>query len=237
MHGYSREYLREHGEDPIKAHWKFHTYAEDLPIVAYNIGFDWNRVLEPEYRRLGVPRTGKRGFCALTLARRVITETENYKLETLKDHFHLSDERSHQGITDVNVVAALFSRIFKDRLTAAGIVGFDTVAAFSRKTPVAKCLEELKDALCKPAAPKRKKVDGSAYFAELRGVCKGIVADGVLLDKEIYELQRLMAACPVEKTPEMDEVLNLLERIYEDGVVTPEEHDELMGTIRKNFQV
>jgi DNA polymerase III epsilon subunit-like protein len=68
VHGYSREYLRSK-EKTKKAHKGFHDYAEDLPIVAYNIGFDWNRVLEPEYKRLHVPQTGKRGFCALTLAR------------------------------------------------------------------------------------------------------------------------------------------------------------------------
>jgi hypothetical protein len=28
-----------------------------------------------------------------------------------------------------------------------------------------------------------------------------------------------------------------LEKIYEDGVVTPEEHDELMIMLKKNFQV
>jgi hypothetical protein len=33
----------------------------------------------------------------------------------------------------------------------------------------------------------------------------------------------------------MDEVMNLLERVYEDGVVTPAEHDELMKILKKNF--
>ena len=83
VHGYSREFLRRNGQDPKKAHKAFHEYAADLPIVAYNISFDWNRVLEPEYKRLDVPQTGKRGFCALTLARRVINETDNHRLETL----------------------------------------------------------------------------------------------------------------------------------------------------------
>ncbi len=63
------------------------------------------------------------------------------------------------------------------------------------------------------------------------------MADGVLTDKEIHDLQQLLASCPAARTPEMDEVTTLLERIYEDGVVTPEEHDELMGMIKKNFQL
>ena len=89
----------------------------------------------------------------------------------------------------------------------------------------------------KPAAQRKKNSGNSAYFAELRGFCKGIMADGVLYDKEIYDLQKLIASCPVEKTPEMDEVLNLLEKIYEDGVVTPDEHNDLMDTLKKNFQL
>ncbi len=173
----------------------------------------------------------------MTLARRVINETENYRLETLKDHFKLSTEQSHKGINDVNVVAALFSKIFRARLTSAGIIGFNNVAAFSKKVPVAKCLEEMACPKPKPVVQRKKKSGGSAYFAELRGFCKGIVTDGVLQDREIYDLQRMIASCPVEKTPEMDEVLNLLERIYEDGVVTAQEHDELMGMLKRNFQV
>ena len=158
----------------------------------------------------------------MTLARRVINETENHRLETLKDHFKLSTERSHQALNDVDVVVALFSTVFKDRLAQVGIVGFDTIAAFSKKVPVAKCIAELQCKEVKPTAKRKKKIDEKAYFAELRGFCKGIIADGVLYDKEIYDLQRLMASCPVDKTVEMDEVLNLLESIYEDGVVTPE---------------
>jgi len=68
LHGYSREYLRKHGQNPVAAHQSFHGYAGNLPIVSYNISFDWNRVLEPEYGRLGVPCSGVRGFCAMTLA-------------------------------------------------------------------------------------------------------------------------------------------------------------------------
>lgn len=70
----------------------------------------------------------------------------------------------------------------------------------------------------------------------LHGICKGIMADGDVDDKDIYDLQKLIASCPVEKTPEMDEVLNLPEKIYEDGVVTPDEHDDLRDILKK-FQL
>ncbi len=41
------------------------------------------------------------------------------------------------------------------------------LAAFSKKVPVAKCLEELKCAQPKPAVQRRKKSDATGYFAEL----------------------------------------------------------------------
>jgi DNA polymerase-3 subunit epsilon len=96
VHGYSRAYLRRHGAPPLEAHAAFRAYAGNLPMVAYNLSFDWNRVLEPEYARLGVPVAGRRGFCALTLTRRVVREVGNYRLETLKNHFGLYPGRSHK---------------------------------------------------------------------------------------------------------------------------------------------
>ena len=147
VHGYTREYLRRHGHDPVLAHQAFHAYVGDLPIVAYNISFDWNRVLEPEYQRLGVPVTGRRGFCAMTLARRALPEMRNYRLDTLKYHFGLGQEPSHKALNDVLVVARLFERVLSDRLTPAGVAGFATVAAFSRRTPVRACRELIQKTL------------------------------------------------------------------------------------------
>lgn len=145
VHGYSREYLRQHGEDPYRAHAAFHAYAGGLPVVAYNLAFDWGRVLAPEYQRLGVPASGTKGFCAMTLARRVIDETPNHRLDTLKYHFRLGDERSHRGLNDVMTTVRLFQRVLRDRLEEAGIVGFDRIARFSRKTPLACCRAELRN--------------------------------------------------------------------------------------------
>lgn len=144
VHGYSREHLRRHGGDPRQVHQAFHDYAGSLPLVAYNLSFDWGRVLAPEYQRLGVPVSGTKGFCALTLARRVIEETPNHRLETLKWHFQLGDERSHRGLNDVNTTVRLFQQVFRERLEAAGIVGFAAVSRFSRRTPVARCRAELR---------------------------------------------------------------------------------------------
>ena len=76
-----------------EAHAMFNAYAGDLPLVTFNLSFDWNRVLEPEYTHLSVPVTGRRGFCALTLTRRVVREVSNCLLENIKNHFARNRER------------------------------------------------------------------------------------------------------------------------------------------------
>lgn len=149
VHGYSRDFLRRHGADPREAHAAFREYAGDRPIVAYNLRFDWHVVLAPEYARLGLPPAGRPGFCALTLARRAVIEADNFKLDTLRYQFRLGSAPAHQALNDVRVVVRLCEEVLGARLTAAGIAGFDAVAAFSRRTPVASCRDLIRRTLGK----------------------------------------------------------------------------------------
>jgi len=140
IHGYTREYLRKNGADPVAVHTAFRTYAQDYPLVAHNLSFDWNRCLEPEWARLRIPQAGQRGFCTMMLARRLLSETRSYRLDTLKQRFHLAQSRSHQALNDVLTVVELFQTVYRARLEPAGLDTFDSVAAFAKRTPVAKCL-------------------------------------------------------------------------------------------------
>ncbi len=240
LHGYSREYLRKLGENPLKAHKEFNDFAKDYPIVTYNISFDWNRVLEPEYNRLGVPVTGKRGFCALTLARRVIDETENYQLETLKNKFNLSSGKSHKAFNDVESVVNLFRTVYRERLEKAGIFGFENISNFSKKTPVIKCLEQIKGITTEP---EKKKVEGkkkskteiNLYLKELQGICSGIIADGEVNAKELFYLQKWLTLCPVTNEPVLRNLSDKIEKIYEDGIVTNEELMDISEFLKKNI--
>src|SRR5436190_394557 len=143
LHGYSRDYLRRHGQNPILAHEQFRNYCGASPLVAYNLSYDWDRALFPEFQRLGLPAAGAKGFCALTLTRRTVKETVDYRLETLKQHFRLSMEQSHRGRNDAEVLARLLQQVIGPRLYKAGLFGFAAITEFSRRTPVAKCLEHI----------------------------------------------------------------------------------------------
>jgi DNA polymerase-3 subunit epsilon len=139
VHGYSRAYLQKPGLPPHEAHARFRDYVGPSPLVAHNLSYDWDRVLYPEYQRLGVPAAGCRGFCALTLARRVVAETSGHGLDALASRFCPSRTVEHNALPDTLIVVELFEKVYGPRLTGAGITTFEAVAKFSTQTPVVEC--------------------------------------------------------------------------------------------------
>jgi DNA polymerase III epsilon subunit-like protein len=139
VHGYTQEFLREHGRPPLEAHESFKEYAKDYPIVAHNLGYDWNCALAPEWARLGVAPIGRRGFCTVTLSRRVLTESLHYSLDALRMQFDLLDGPSHRALADVGTVVRLFREILLPRLEIAGLTTYEAWEQFSRRTPVSEC--------------------------------------------------------------------------------------------------
>lgn len=254
VHGYSREFLRQEGIDPREAHDAFRLYARELPIVAYNLSFDWDRVLVPEYRRLRVPVAGAKGFCAMTLARRVIRETHNHRLETLKNHFRLSDARSHRGLNDVMSVVSLFQKVFRERLEPSGIVGFEAVARFSRKTPVLSCWEEISRGLTpseapapvaraepevkekpereRPVVPLLSVPKVKAYIRDVLTICRRVEAEPVLDGKAVETLRRKVERCPFPFIYPMCAIRTGLEVLATEGESSGPAREALLAVIR-----
>lgn len=178
IHGYTQEFLRENGEDPLQAHARFRDFAGHLPLVAHNLSFDWNRALQPEWLRLGLPPTGQRGFCSLMLSRRVVDETKSYSLDSLRRTFGITSNFAHRAFADVDSLAALFGQVFRVRLETAGISTFPDLVEFSARTPVAKCLSKVRGKACGcgPGAP-----TGSAdswYFIDAQNQTHGPLPAG-----------------------------------------------------------
>src|ERR1019366_7909144 len=67
VHGYTREILERDGEPAVDVYCAFADYAGELPLVSYNIQYDLEEVLKPEWKRLGIKPIGAVGFCALRL--------------------------------------------------------------------------------------------------------------------------------------------------------------------------
>ena len=65
VHGYTQEILNRDGELANKVYDDLREYIGNLPISAYNLSYDWDEVLIPEWERLGISPIGKRGFVAI----------------------------------------------------------------------------------------------------------------------------------------------------------------------------
>ncbi|WP_177221957.1 3'-5' exonuclease [Staphylococcus equorum] len=79
---------------------------EGKTIVAHNAPFDLKFLLK-NLHNFNINHKKFRVFDTLTYARRLIHETPNHKLETLKNHFNLDDGFSHNAINDCRATGNL----------------------------------------------------------------------------------------------------------------------------------
>lgn len=115
VHGYTREILERDGEPPTQVYADLRRYAGSLPIVAYNLDYDMEKVLKPEWQRLGITPMGGGGFCALRLAQRLLDPVPagNCKLQTLRQYYRLPERGAHTALGDVETVADLFAKVLR----------------------------------------------------------------------------------------------------------------------------
>jgi DNA polymerase-3 subunit epsilon len=115
VNGYTREILERDGSPPEEVYREFAAYVGGLPVVAYNTAYDWDQVLVPEWRRLGLEPIGVRGFCSLQLAQRLLDPVPagNCKLQTLRQYYRLSERGAHTALGDVETVIDLMQQVLR----------------------------------------------------------------------------------------------------------------------------
>lgn len=89
------------------------SYLEELKrllegntIIAHNAPFDMKFLIK-NLHNFNVPHRKFRVFDTLSASRRLIHETPNHKLETLKNHFSLDDGDSHEALNDARATGKL----------------------------------------------------------------------------------------------------------------------------------
>lgn len=134
VNGYTREILERDGDDPAAVYADFAAYAGALPLVAYNLRFDLDDVLLPEWQRLGLSPIGQRGFCALELARRLLDPVPagNCKLQTLRQYYRLPERGAHTALGDVETVVDLMNTVLRPLGQARGLHTWADVLAFTQ---------------------------------------------------------------------------------------------------------
>ncbi|WP_239807415.1 3'-5' exonuclease [Croceicoccus hydrothermalis] len=132
VHGYTPEILERDGFPPEAVYAAFADYAGDLPLVSYNLEYDLDKVLIPEWKRLGISPIGSRGFCALRLAQRLLDPVPagNCKLQTLRQFYYLPERGAHTALGDVETVIDLLDTVLKPLAESRGLEEWDAIRAF-----------------------------------------------------------------------------------------------------------
>jgi DNA polymerase-3 subunit epsilon len=133
VHGYTREILERDGEPPSIVYRDFERYVEGLPLVSYNIEYDLQHVLKPEWQRLGIKPVGASGFCALRLAQRLLDPVPagNCKLQTLRQYYRLPERGAHTALGDVQTVADLFSKVLRPIAEQRCLTSWQDICAYT----------------------------------------------------------------------------------------------------------
>jgi len=133
VHGYTREILERDGSPPEEVYRDFAAYVGSLPVVAYNLEYDWDKVLMPEWQRLGISRIEVPGFCALKLAQRLLDPVPagNCKLQTLRQYYRLPETGAHTALGDVQTLVELMQKVLRPLAEKRGLDSWEKIVNFT----------------------------------------------------------------------------------------------------------
>lgn len=133
VHGYTREILERDGEPPRDVYRDFSAYVGKRPVAAYNLKYDWDDVLVPEWDRLALPPCGSRGLCMMQLAQRLLDPVPagNCKLQTLRQYYNLPARGAHTALGDVETVIDLGQEVLRPLAEARGLTTWNALVVFS----------------------------------------------------------------------------------------------------------
>src|SRR5690606_4955340 len=94
-----------------KVLYDFLEFIEGGILVAHNAEFDLNMV-SAAFSRIGIDLDWA-CFCTLKMAREVLADLENKKLDTLAAHYGLSFEARHRSIGDVKVTCGVLKSMLQ----------------------------------------------------------------------------------------------------------------------------
>ena len=136
VNGNTREILERNGEPPLAVYDAFADYAGERPLVTYNLSYDLDQVLRPEWQRLGRAPIGRAGFCALRLAQRLLDPIPagNCKLQTLRQYYRLPAHSAHTALGDVETVVDLLRQVLFPLAEARGLASWDAWRVYAAET-------------------------------------------------------------------------------------------------------
>lgn len=128
VHGFTDEYLNEHGQKKESVFKEFLDFSNDALIVGHNVQYDIN-ILSSQLKRCGMGEPRFKGvYDTLDIFRRFYPNLPNHKLETLSKIFPIKHEPSHNALDDVKATSYLLVHAIEEKLipTAATRFGYMT---------------------------------------------------------------------------------------------------------------
>jgi DNA polymerase-3 subunit epsilon len=115
IRGHTSETLECNVGSPNNVYCSFSDYAQELPIVAYDLDDVWNCELQPELKRLGIAPIGYPGLCAYKLTQRLLDPlpSGDYKLEVLRQYYKLPAHDTESALGNVEILADLMKYILR----------------------------------------------------------------------------------------------------------------------------
>jgi len=120
--------------EPEEVMLEFYDYIGNRPLLAHNASFD-TRFLQAEMARIG-KRVNNPSLCTMLLSRRLIHDTTDHKLGTLKRYVNYiseSDHKDHRALDDVKVTVSLWIhlRALIEKITHRHVLSFNNYQKLS----------------------------------------------------------------------------------------------------------
>lgn len=102
---------------------EFFKFSANSIIVAYNVAFDFDFIIEASKLSIGyVPRENT--LCAFELSKKLLYFLDRYDLDCVCDYFNIKIENRHRALGDAKATALLFLKLI-DVMRKLGINTYD----------------------------------------------------------------------------------------------------------------
>lgn len=242
IHKYTRNYLKNCGMPPREALQNFQQYAGDLPLAAYNLSFDWDKVVVPTLTRMNMPNLLKPGFCVLNLVRNVVAGVKNYRLITVLKAFGIAEKQRHHALDDVNMVIRLLGDYVGPHLQNNHVACMDDVQKCAGGSLKIRPLFPYGEAQARKSLaidPDGRVVQGavgtlddfrSAVF-ELMDICRRITRNGEMSEEGFSTINELVCKSPYQGDAPFSYIRKMIYKIIPDHEVSQDKRKELHGSL------
>lgn len=110
--GISDEQLAREGRELEQVLSEFLEFVGDLPVVSHNADFSYG-FLRSACERCNLPLFSNKYIDTQVLARRLVDDVNNYKLQTLIDFFKIDVSNMHWGIQDCQTTKLLYEKLIE----------------------------------------------------------------------------------------------------------------------------